>query len=265
MAPQPAASPPLSLEKRLQLREDFFKSAGIDPRQFLQAFDAVPGLHYFVKDAHSRTMLNTREYAAAGGGFRSEQHVVGRRAGEYLARALADHYEADDRKVIETGQPLRNIIEIGFDDQGVPDWIITDKYPLRDAAGNVVGIMGTMQSFKGRINALPHLGDVGVAVDYIRANLARRLPLAEIAAHVGISQRHLQRRFRQAVGMSVQQFVIHARVHTAAHLLTRGTPGRPLADIALACGFTDQPAFTNTFKKILGPAPREYRKRHLTP
>ena len=250
----------LSLQDRLKLREDFFQKAGIDPRQFLQAFDQVLGLDYFVKDAQSRTMLNTRKYAPRSG-FHSEDQVVGLRTAEYLARGLAEHYEADDQQVIRTGEPIRNIIEIRLDELGVPDWIITDKYPLRDAAGNVVGIMGTMQSFEGRIRALPHLGDVGVAAEYIRENLGRRMALGEVAGHVGISERHLQRLFRQAIGMSIQQFIIHSRVHTAAHHLTRAS--RPLAEIALDCGFSDQSAFTNTFRRIIGLSPREYRKRFL--
>lgn len=255
-----AGQAPLSLEERLQLRDRYFEQAGIDPRQFLQAFDQIPGLDYFVKDVQSRTMLNTRK-SSPRSGFQSDEQFVGRRAGEYLAKSLAEHYEADDQQVIRTGQPLRNIIEIMFDDLGVPDWIITDKYPLRDATGRVVGIVGTMQSFEGRIRALPHLGDVGVAADFIRENLGRRMPLGEVAAHVGISERHLQRLFRQAIGMSIQQFIIHSRVHTAAHQLTRTR--RRLAEIALDCGFSDQSAFTNTFRRVIGMAPREYRKRFL--
>src|SRR5580765_5049802 len=58
----PAADESLPRSERLHLREQFFRDVGIDPRQFLQAFDHVPGLFYFVKDAESRTMLNTREY-----------------------------------------------------------------------------------------------------------------------------------------------------------------------------------------------------------
>ncbi len=251
---------PLPLEERLKIGDDFFQQARIDPRQFLQGFDQIPGLDYFVKDVHGRTMLNTRKYVQRNR-FCSEERFVGRRAGEYLAKSLAEHYEADDQQVIRTGQPLRNIIEIRFDELGVPDWIITDKYPLRDAAGKVVGILGTMQSFEGRIRSLPHLGDVGVAADYIRENMGHRMPLHEIAAHVGISERHLQRLFHHAIGMSIQQFIIHARVHTAAHQLTRAS--RPLAEIALDCGFSDQSAFSNTFGRIIGFAPREYRKRFL--
>jgi AraC-like DNA-binding protein len=249
----------LPLDDRLRLREEFFRTAGIDPRQFLQAFDHVPGLFYFVKDARSRTMPNTREYAQLLG-QRSDEAIVGKRPGEYLARGLAEHYEADDQTVLRTGEPLRNIIEIGFNERGVPDWIITDKYPLRDAAGRVVGIMGTMQSLEGRVANLPHLGEVGKAAAYIRANLGERFLLSDVAERVGVSERHLQRLFHQRVGMTIQQFVIHSRVHAAAYELTHST--RSMGEIALMFGFSDQAAFTNTFRKMTGLAPRAYRGRH---
>jgi transcriptional regulator GlxA family with amidase domain len=232
----------------LRLRDAFFRHAGIDPRQFLQAFDHVPGLSYFVKDAQSRTMLNTREYAQLPD-HPSDETIVGKRPGEYLARDLAEHYETDDRKVLETGQPLRNIIEI-----------ITDKFPLRDAAGRVVGIMGTMQSLEGRIQNLPHLGEVGKAAAYIRANLGKGFLLIDVADHVGFSERQLQRLFHRLVGMTIHQFIIHSRVHAAAYELTHSS--RALAEIAMMFGFTDQAAFTNTFRRATGTPPREYRSRH---
>src|SRR5688572_17094918 len=93
----PLSSSTLPLAERLRLRDAFFREAGIDPRQFLQAFDAVPGLFYFVKDLESRTMLNTREYAQLLGP-RSDAEIVGRHPREYLAKDLADHYDADDRQ-----------------------------------------------------------------------------------------------------------------------------------------------------------------------
>ena len=197
----------LPLSERRRLREKFFRTA-IDPRQFLQAFDSIAGLFYFVKDDRGRTMINTREYAHVHGKRRDDE-TVGRQPHEYLTGALAEHYEADDRKVYTTGQPLRNIIEIGFNEQGVPDWIITDKYPLRNDRGRIVGIMGTMQSLHDRVQRLPHLGEVGKAAAFIRANLGERLLLADVAAHVGVSERHLQRLFHKLIGMTIQQFILH--------------------------------------------------------
>jgi AraC-like DNA-binding protein len=250
----------LSLSQRLKIREDFFRRTDIDVLQFLAAFDAIAGLDYLVKDIWGRTLVNTLRDAPRNGA-RSEEQFVGRTAGEYLTRSLAEHYEADDQTVIRTGQPLRNIIEIRLDALGVPDWIVTDKYPLRDVRGEIVGIIGTMQSLRHRMKGLPHLGEVGIAAEYIRENLRGAMALDNIASHVGISKRHLQRLFRQAIGMSVHQFVIRSRIHFAARQLTQVS--HPLAEIALQCGFTDQSAFTNTFRKVLGLAPREYRKRFL--
>ena len=36
-------------------------------------------------------------------------------------------------------------------------------------------------------------------------------------------------------------------------------PDRPLIDVALACGFADQPHFTRVFKRLTGQTPREHR------
>jgi len=255
--PRPADS--LTLADRLRLREQFFRTAGIDPRQFLQAFGSIPGLFYFVKDDQGRTMINTREYTQVPGQRRDDE-TVGKRPHEYLAGALGEHYEEDDQKVYATGRPLRNILEIGFNEHGVPDWIITDKYPLRNAEGRVVGIMGTMQSLEERVKRLPHLGEVGKAAAFIRTNLGEPLLLADVAAHVGVSERHLQRLFHKLIGMTIQQFIVHSRVHAAAHELMRSE--QPLAQIALSFGFSDQSAFSNTFRKLTGVSPREYRRRH---
>jgi len=258
--PTPAQSA-LSTYERIGLRDRFFRESRIDPREFLQALNDIPGFFYFVKDAESRTLLNTREYRNRMG-FHAEEEMIGKRPSEYLTHDLAKHYEADDQKVITTGQPLRNIIEIGFNEQGLPDWIVTDKYPLRDIDGKVVGIIGTMHSFAGRMRSLPHLGIVGKAADFIRDNLGARIYLSDVAAQVDVSERHLQRMFNKVFGLTMQQFIIHSRVQGAAHQLVHTE--RPISEIAMDLGFSDQAAFSNAFRKILGMPPRAYRAQHTS-
>jgi AraC-like DNA-binding protein len=250
-----------SLEQRLRYREQFFLDAGIDPREYLQAFDHVPGLFYFIKDAESRTLMNTRE-CVRWPGKPYDERTVALRPHEYLgSKELAEHYEADDQTVYRTGKPLRNIVEIGFNEDGLPDWIITDKYPLRDATGKIIGLIGTMQTLEHRVQTLPLLGEVGKAASYIREHLGERIHLQEVAKHVGVSERHLQRLFDKHIGMSIQQFIIRSRVHTAAYELIHSQ--RPIVSIALMCGFSDQSAFTNSFRKLFGIPPREYRALYL--
>ena len=148
-----------------------------------------------------------------------------------------------------------------MDEHGFRDWTITDKYPLRNARGKVVGLIGTIQFFEARRKMLGHLGAVGKAADFIRDHLGDGLMLAEIARHAGFSERQLQRLFRQVFGISVQQFIIRSRIQAAMHELTHTQ--RTIAEIALMFGFSDQSAFTNQFRSIAGLPPRLYRKRYV--
>ena len=111
------------------------------------------------------------------------------------------------------------------------------------------------------MQSLPLLGEAGKAASFIRDNLGEHLLLSDVAAHVNVSERHLQRLFRNHIGMSIQQFIIRSRVHAAAHELTH--TNRTIADIALMFGFSDQSAFTNSFRKLFGMPPRKYRAYHL--
>ena len=254
-----SASPKASLNSRARLRDNFFRHQ-IDPAQLLQAFAHLPGVLYFVKDARSRLMAISQE-AIARLGFQTEEDLLGRTPHEYLPPELADKYLADDQRVVRHGKPLRNLVEMWFNEQGFRDWIITDKFPLRDARGQVVGLIGTIQTFEARRKMLAHLGPVGEAADYIREHLGEPVMLADIAHHAGLSERQLQRLFRRAFGLTMQQFIIQSRIQAAIHALTHSE--RSIAEIALMFGFSDQSAFTNKLREVTGLPPRLYRERYV--
>jgi len=259
---QPSTPPPstvLAVENRLRLRDDFFGNQ-INSRELLQPFNHLPGILYFVKDAASRLMAISRD-SVARMGFKSEEEIIGRTVRDYLPSDLADKYIEDDQWVVSHGRPRLNIVEMWYNEQGLRDWIVTDKYPIRDARGKVVGVIGTVQTFSARRKLLAHLGPVGNAADFIRDHLGEPILLSEIARHAGFSERQLQRLFRRVFGMSMQQFIIQSRVQAAIHELTHSE--RSIADIANLCGFSDQSAFTNRFRNVTGLPPRAYRERYL--
>ena len=248
-----------SLSDRLQLRDDFFHHQ-INPRQLLEAFDHLPGVRYFVKDLQSRWMaLSNKRVSQLG--LASEDEVIGLMDRDYLPTEMVDPFLADDQWVFRHGKPLRNRVEMGMDENGFRDWTITDKYPLVDANGKVVGLIGTVQFFDARRKMLGHLGPVSKAADFIRDHLGEGLRLSDIARHAGLSERHLQRLFRRAFGITIKQFIIRSRIQVAIHELTHSQ--RAIAEIALMFGFSDQSAFTNQFRSVVGLSPRLYRERHL--
>jgi AraC family transcriptional regulator len=66
--------------------------------------------------------------------------------------------------------------------------------------------------------------------------------------------------FRRTFGKSPHAFVIKRRVELAAQYMLQTEA--PLSDIALQCGFTDQPHLCKHFRKITGHTPAAWRRTH---
>ncbi len=96
-------------------------------------------------------------------------------------------------------------------------------------------------------------------LDYIAASFGQPITIEDIAKEAGISASHFSRLFKQVIGDTPYQFLMRYRVERASEMLSDAT--RPLIDIALACGFSDQPHFTRTFKQVRGETPNAWRKR----
>ena len=261
-APQPRpAKPPGSplMSPRLQLRDRFFETQ-INGKQLLEPFNRFPDALYFVKDTESRIMALSPG-AVARMGFQSEDEIIGLLPQEYLPLSLAKKFLDDDRLVIRSGKPMRNIVEVYYNERGVCDWLITDKYPLTDARGEVVGLIGTVQTFAARQKHWAQLGPIGKAIEFIQTRLAEHMNLSDIARRAGLSERQLQRQFLRMFGITMQQFIIQSRVHAAIQELVNSD--RSIAEIAALFGFTHQSAFTNQFREIIGIPPRTYRQRYF--
>ena len=239
---------------QLSVEEAFSRKISI--REILRPFDGIPGLFYIVKDHLSRVMAISPE-SVQRMGYRNESEVLGKLPAEYLPPELALKFCADDQWVIENVLPRLDMVEMWFNRQGRRDWIATNKYPLRDQDGRVVGVIGILRNLDIREKRYAHLGPVGAAADYIRANLGEPLMVGEIARRTGFSERQLQRNFHKVFGQTIQQYIIANRIHAAINDLT-GT-GLSISEIALKSGFNDQSAFSNCFKRFTGRTPRAYR------
>ncbi|MCT4559439.1 MAG: helix-turn-helix domain-containing protein [Pelagimonas sp.] len=92
------------------------------------------------------------------------------------------------------------------------------------------------------------------------------LPLGRIASELGISQKQLRTRCRNAMGQTPAQIYLHLRLERAEHLL-RDT-ARPIQEIASATGFSSPSSFSRSFKAQFGQSPRALRRpqaqRHET-
>jgi AraC family transcriptional regulator, positive regulator of tynA and feaB len=84
---------------------------------------------------------------------------------------------------------------------------------------------------------------------------------SDVAAKVGISVRYLYRLFAER-GLSCSEFIYSLRLDQAARLLRRRellVSGRPLCEIAYACGFRDYTHFARKFRYRFGHSPGSHR------
>lgn len=96
----------------------------------------------FWKDRNS-VYLGTNDRFARDAGLHSPQELVGKTDYDMAwTKEQADFYRDCDRKVMDTGEPMLNIEESQQQADGKKVELLTNKVPLRDASGQVTGMLG---------------------------------------------------------------------------------------------------------------------------
>jgi transcriptional regulator GlxA family with amidase domain len=88
-------------------------------------------------------------------------------------------------------------------------------------------------------------------------HLNPRLRTSDLAAEVGLSPAHLERRFKAEIGKTITDYSRELRLDTAQKLLV--TTFQTEQEIALSVGIPDLSNFIRCFKKRFGVTPRKYR------
>jgi AraC-like DNA-binding protein len=108
----------------------------------------------------------------------------------------------------------------------------------------------------GWIGALsdPHLAP---ALQLMHREPARTWQLEELARAVGMSRTRFAVRFKSATGVAPLSYLLNWRMRLAEHQLRHGR--EPISQVALSVGYSSESAFSNTFKRTVGMAPKRYR------
>ena len=97
-------------------------------------------------------------------------------------------------------------------------------------------------------------------VSYINRNYGTIVNISEISQRFYISKYHLCRIFKDAMKMTVVDYLNRVRIKNACRHLRTGR--KSVTQIAQLCGFHDSAYFGNVFKKTMGVTPGSYRREH---
>jgi len=117
---------------------------------FRAMIDQVPD-YLFVKDRESRFVVANKAVAADLG--REPEALIGKTDFDLHPIELASKFFADEQNVIVTGKPMLDIEEFVVPPSGRQRWLSTSKVPLRNRAGQVIGIVGISRDVTDRKHA----------------------------------------------------------------------------------------------------------------
>ncbi len=94
------------------------------------------------------------------------------------------------------------------------------------------------------------------AMAFIHANYKEPISRQNIAARVGLSERHLDRCFQQGLGISPMTYLNRYRVNQARILMDTRKMG--ITAVAMEVGFSSSGYFARVFRDEMGISPRDY-------
>lgn len=116
---------------------------------------------------------------------------------------------------------------------------------------------GSLQPFAGAKPTITGDSELDHCVRIMQANIEDPVPIREIVALLGISNRSLERKFKTYLATTPNGFYREMRLSRANNLLLNTTMS--VREIGLACGFPN--GFSSLYKSFFGITPFALRKR----
>ena len=155
-----------------------------ESKQLLQlVMDNIPQL-IFWKDSNS-VYLGCNQNFATVAGFKNAENIVGKNDFDLVWKPEeTEHFRECDRRVMDSDCPELGILESQLQADGREAWLETNKIPLHDSKGKVIGVLGTVQDITVRKQAEEALKRSKEELEFRVAQRTAELALAKEKAEV---------------------------------------------------------------------------------
>lgn len=98
------------------------------------------------------------------------------------------------------------------------------------------------------------------AQEFIENNFQQKITVDDLASRLALGRRNLERRFKKATSNTVVEYMQRVKIEAAKMSLESSSEN--VNEVMYKVGYTDTKAFRNTFKRITGLSPLQYRSKY---
>lgn len=222
-------------------------------------FDHLEDVQFWIKDVDGRYHWINRGFLL-NYALEHPKDVLGKTDYDLSPAHLADQYTLDDKRVLRGEIILGRVELVGRFDNSA-SWSVTNKLPVRDAKGKIIGTTGTTRTLSGSApRADTQESALARAIAMVRQEPSRSWTNRDLAKVTNLSVRAFERHFHSAFNVSPHDFIRRLRVRLACNTLVYTST--TLAQVAEDYGFSDQSHFTREFRRETKLTPGAYRRRY---
>lgn len=134
------------------------------------------------------------------------------------------------------------------------DSLTTKEEILSATANEIIKLTNMVAKNKVQPTYSPY---VRKTITYINENITKKITVAELSEHCGISSDYLSQVFKKEIGENLSSYVTRKKLEAAKTMLMNKQSN---AEICRALGFSSQSHFITAFKKYYHMTPTEYIK-----
>jgi AraC-like DNA-binding protein len=231
-----------------------------------ELFDCVEDVLAWVKDRDGRYRWVNRAFLInfamddrRGLGLVEPRDVIGKTDYDLSPAFLADQFRLDDEHVL-LGNRIVDRIELVGQPDGLTVWNLTNKIPLVDSDGSIVGTAGLTRNLGGARGEMTSGSGFGPVLAHLRDHYQTTVTNRQLAKLAHMSVRAFERKFLACFHLTPQKYLRKLRMRMASRALVYSRES--MARVAIGCGFSDQSHFAREFRRHFGRTPREYREHY---
>jgi AraC-like DNA-binding protein len=190
-----------------------------------ELFDLLDDVLAWMKDRQGRYLWVNRKFLIQyaldhpdADGVTVSDQILGRTDYDLSPAFMADQFRLDDEQVL-AGHRIINRIERVGEFEGMTAWNITNKIPVRNAKGAIIGTAGITRTLNRDELPSGTISGFEPVLAYMRDNYHRAITNQQMAAAAKMSQRAFERQFLASFHLTPQKYLRKLRLRIASRAL----------------------------------------------